>query len=109
MEKKYIKSLPEYEKIEFDNDAVLNGRKVGRKMPTNISLPPEVVEELKKVAIKKGIPYQVLMRIFIMEGLEKIKKIHDQSKIIRKLWWCKFLPEQRLYQERCSGGVQLLF
>lgn len=74
MVKKYAKSLPEYDEVEYDEAAVLDSRKIGRKMPTSISLPPDVVEELKKMAKKKGIPYQVLMRSFIMEGLEKMKK-----------------------------------
>jgi predicted DNA-binding protein len=43
-------------------------------MPTSLTLPPEVVDELKEFAEKKGIPYQVLMRSFIMEGLERMKK-----------------------------------
>ena len=73
MKKKYAKSLPEYDEIEFDEEAVLNSRKIGRKMPTSISLSPEVVEELKHIADKKGIPYQVLMRSFIMEGLQRLK------------------------------------
>lgn len=74
MKKKYAKSLPEYDEVEFDEDAVLNSRKIRRKMPTSISLPPEVVEELKSIAEKKGIPYQVLMRSFILEGLRKLKE-----------------------------------
>jgi len=73
MKKKYAKSLPEYDEIEFDEEAVLNSRKIGRKMPTSISLSPEVVKELKYIAEKKGIPYQVLMRSFIMEGLQRLK------------------------------------
>jgi len=75
MTKRYAKSLPEYEEVEFDEEAVLKSRRVGRKMPTSVSLPPEVVEELKMIADKKGIPYQVLMRSFIIEGLEKLKKV----------------------------------
>lgn len=75
MTKRYAKSLPEYEEVEFDEEAVLKSRRVGRKMPTSVSLPPEVVEELKLIAEKKGIPYQVLMRSFIIEGLEKLKKV----------------------------------
>jgi len=43
-------------------------------MPTSVSLSPETVIELKKLAAKKGIPYQVLMRSFIIEGVEKMKK-----------------------------------
>jgi predicted DNA binding CopG/RHH family protein len=74
MAKRYTKSLPEYDEVEFDEELVLNARKIGRKMPTSISLPPEIVEELKLIAEKKGIPYQVLMRSFIIEGLEKLKK-----------------------------------
>ena len=74
MTKKYVKSLKEYDDIEFDEKKVKESRKIGRKMPTSVSLPPEVVKELKKIAELKGIPYQVLMRSFIIEGLEKLKK-----------------------------------
>jgi predicted DNA binding CopG/RHH family protein len=45
-----------------------------RKTPTSIALSPETVVELKELAEKKGIPYQVLMRSFILEGLRKAKK-----------------------------------
>jgi predicted DNA binding CopG/RHH family protein len=75
MKKRYAKSLPEYDEVEFDEEVVLNSRKIHRKMPTSVSLPPEIVEELKKVAIKKGIPYQVLMRSFIIEGLQRLKQV----------------------------------
>ena len=74
MSKKFVKSDSEYEDVEFDEKAVKNARKVGRKMPTSVSLPSEIVDELKALAEKKGIPYQVLMRSFIIEGLEKMKK-----------------------------------
>lgn len=74
MKKKYAKKLPEYDEVEFDEKATLKARKIGRKMPTSVSLPPKVIEELKLLASKKGIPYQVLMRSFIIEGLEKMKK-----------------------------------
>ncbi len=74
MKKRYAKSLPEYDEVEFEEESVMKSSKVGRKMPTSVSLPPEVVEELKFIAEKKGIPYQVLMRSFIIEGLEKLKK-----------------------------------
>jgi len=79
MNKRYAKSLPEYDEVEFDEKAVLNARKVLRKMPTSISLPPEVVEELKRIAGRKGIPYQVLMRSFILEGLERLRKSDKAS------------------------------
>jgi predicted DNA binding CopG/RHH family protein len=75
MKKKYAKSLPEYDEVEFDEEAVLNSRKIHREIPTTVSLPPQIVEELKKVATKKGIPYQVLMRSFIIEGLQSMKEV----------------------------------
>lgn len=75
MATKYAKSKSEYDQVEFDENAVKKNRKIRRKMPTSVSLPPEVVDELKKIAEKKGIPYQVLMRSFIIEGLEKLKKV----------------------------------
>ncbi len=75
MKKRYAKSLPEYDDVEFDEESVLNSRKILRKMPTSISLPPDIVEELKKIAAKKGIPYQVLMRSFIIEGLQRLKDL----------------------------------
>jgi len=53
MTKRYAKSLPEYDEVEFDEEAVIKSRRVGRKMPTSVSLPPEVVEELKLIAEKK--------------------------------------------------------
>ena len=75
MKRKVIKSKPEYDKIEFDVKKSKEAQsKIRRKMPTSLTLPPEVVEELKKIAQIKGIPYQVLMRSFILEGLENLKK-----------------------------------
>jgi len=75
MKRKVIKSKPEYDKIEFDVKKSKEAQsKIRRKMPTSLTLHPEVVEELKKIAEIKGIPYQVLMRSFILEGLENFKK-----------------------------------
>lgn len=72
---KYAKSLPEYDEVEFDEEKVIATRgKVRRSMPTSVSLSRDVVIELKLLAEKKGIPYQVLMRSFIIEGLERMKK-----------------------------------
>jgi predicted DNA binding CopG/RHH family protein len=42
--------------------------------PTSIALEDETIEELKELAAVKGIPYQVLMRSFILDGLRKSKK-----------------------------------
>jgi predicted DNA binding CopG/RHH family protein len=75
MKKKFVKSLPEYDEVEFDEEQIRKSQIIGRKMPTSVSLPPEIVEELKQLAHKKGIPYQVLMRSFIIEGLMKMKEV----------------------------------
>lgn len=74
MKNKYAKSKKEYNEVEFNKEAIKSARKINRKMPTSVSLPQEVVTELKQLADKKGIPYQVLMRSFIIEGLENLKK-----------------------------------
>ncbi len=73
--KKYGVSLPEYDYVEVDEAAIkMDREKLRRKMPTSVTLPPAIVKELKTIAEKKGIPYQVLMRSLIMEGLERLKK-----------------------------------
>lgn len=76
--KSYVKNKDEkmYKKNEWDVEASLKAAKriQKRKTPTSIALSPETVVELKELAEKKGIPYQVLMRSFILEGLRKAKK-----------------------------------
>ena len=56
MTKRYAKSLPDYDEVEFDEESVLNSRKVGSDLLTSVSLPSEVVEELKAIAEKKRHP-----------------------------------------------------
>jgi hypothetical protein len=79
---KYVKNEKGYEK-SFDADwkAVKNGLKKTRsasgepkKIPTSIALDPRFVAELKKEALARGIPYQILMRMFIIEGFQRMKK-----------------------------------
>ena len=48
--------------------------KDSRKHPTSVALDETTIHELKAVAENKGIPYQVLIRIFILNGLERIRK-----------------------------------
>lgn len=75
--KKYAKSLKEYENIEVDEKKLMSiakRLKKGRKFPTSIALEESTVNELKTIAVKKGVPYQILMRMFILEGLSKIKR-----------------------------------
>lgn len=75
--KRYAKRLKEYDRIEFDADEIIAGMsrlKGARRKPTSIALEEELLAELKMVAAKKGVPYQVLMRLLIAEGLKRLKK-----------------------------------
>jgi predicted DNA binding CopG/RHH family protein len=75
--KRYAKSLKEYSKIEFDEKKIISAMKrlkSQRKLPTSIALEEATIYELKELADKKGVPYQVLMRMFILDGLRKMKK-----------------------------------
>ncbi|MBF0106852.1 MAG: hypothetical protein HQM16_16185 [Deltaproteobacteria bacterium] len=78
MKKSYVKSLKEY-----DAPAILDASKIldamkryknVRKRPTSVALDDSTINELKKTAGKQGIPYQVLIRVFILDGLERTKK-----------------------------------
>lgn len=79
---KYVKSEKGYEKsFEADWKAVKSGLKKARaelgqpkKVPTSVALDPRFVEELKKEAARRDIPYQILMRMFIVEGFQRLKK-----------------------------------
>ena len=48
--------------------------KNARKRPTSVALDDSTIDELKQVAEKQGIPYQVLIRVFILDGLDRLKK-----------------------------------
>jgi predicted DNA binding CopG/RHH family protein len=73
----YAKNEKGYKKIEIDAKAIKRAyekRKKAKKFPTSISLPEDIVAELKDLAQKKGVPYQTLMRMLIVEGLENLRK-----------------------------------
>ena len=74
--KKYKKRLKEYDKIEFDAEAIIAGMKRlkgARRKPTSIALEEDLLNELKAFADKRGVPYQVLMRLLISDGLKRLK------------------------------------
>lgn len=79
MKKSYVKSLKEYEgPFEIEADKILAAMKKfknSRKKPTSVALDDKTIEELKYIAEKQGIPYQVLIRVFILDGLERLKKV----------------------------------
>ncbi len=79
---RYVKNEKGYEKtLQADWDAVKKGLKkvraqVGqpKKVPTSVALDPRLVADLKKEAKARDIPYQVLIRMFIIEGYKKMKR-----------------------------------
>ena len=78
MKKSYAKSLKEYEgEFELDSKKILAAMKRYKdspKKPTSVALDTTTIQELKAVAEKQGIPYQVLIRVFILDGLDRLKK-----------------------------------
>jgi hypothetical protein len=75
--KTYAKRLKEYERIEFDPKEIIAGMarlKGARRKPTSIALEEEMIKELKAIAAERGVPYQVLMRLLIADGIKRLKK-----------------------------------
>ncbi len=74
--KKYAKQSKKYDRVDFDTDAIIAGMsrlKGNRRKPTSVALEEELLDELKSVADKRGVPYQVLMRLLIAEGVKRLK------------------------------------
>jgi len=78
MKKSYAKSRKEYDQaFELDSDKILAAmrrHRESKKKPTSVALDETTIQELKKLATKHGIPYQVLIRVFILDGLDRMKK-----------------------------------
>jgi len=73
-----VKSSPMY-KGPFDLApehvlAAMRRYKTARKKPTSVALDERTLQELKALAAHQGIPYQVLMRVFILRGIESMKQ-----------------------------------
>lgn len=76
--KRYAKRLKEYDKIDFDPKEIIAGMsrlKGSRRKPTSIALEDEVIKELKSLAHDRGVPYQVLMRLMIADGIKRLKGV----------------------------------
>lgn len=73
-----VKSLKDYKgPFVLDADRILTAMKRykdAKRKPTSVALEERTIRELKALAQQQGIPYQVLMRIFILYGLEAMKK-----------------------------------
>lgn len=71
----YAKSEKEYARTSgFERKKILDAAKrlkKSRKLPTSIALEESTINELKALAHWRGVPYQVLMRMFILDGLHK--------------------------------------
>jgi predicted DNA binding CopG/RHH family protein len=78
MKNLHVKSLKEYEdSSEFDEEKLLEAAKrlkSKRKLPTSIALEQEQIDDLKAIAAHKGAPYQVLMRMYVAEGIRRDKQ-----------------------------------
>jgi predicted DNA binding CopG/RHH family protein len=78
MNKQYVKSDKSYEKpSEYDEKKILAAMKrlkAKRKVPTSVALDPDLVAAIKEAAEARGVPYQVLLRMFIIEGFKSWQK-----------------------------------
>ena len=77
MKKSYAKSLKEYGEVKLDAEKILAAMKRykdSKKKPTSVALDETTILQLKRMADKQGIPYQVLIRVFILDGIERMKR-----------------------------------
>ena len=74
--KRYAKQSKRYDRIDFDPKEIIAGMnrlKGNRRRPTSVALEEELIEELKSLADGRGVPYQVLMRLLIADGIKRLK------------------------------------
>ncbi len=75
MKPTYVKSAKGYASTSvFEGKKILAAAKrlkKSRKLPTSIALEESTISELRALAEWRGVPYQVLMRMFILDGLHK--------------------------------------
>lgn len=80
MKPTYAKSLNEYRAAsKFEKAKLLDAAKrlkKKRKLPTSVALEEGTIKELKELAGWRGVPYQILMRMFILEGLHNSKALN---------------------------------
>ncbi|MEN9528892.1 MAG: CopG antitoxin of type toxin-antitoxin system [Pseudomonadota bacterium] len=78
MNKRYVKNNKSYKKPSEYNEekiaAAMKRLKAKRKVPTSVALDPDLVDAIKKAAEERGVPYQVLLRMFIIEGFKSWQK-----------------------------------
>ncbi|MCM2351400.1 MAG: hypothetical protein NDI69_15365 [Bacteriovoracaceae bacterium] len=71
--KTYVKNKSSYNEVSFEVEKTLNSRRTWKtnKKPTSVALEQETIDQLKQIAEERGIPYQVLMRSYILKGLKE--------------------------------------
>ncbi len=78
MSKRYVKNEKGYEKPStFDEEKILEAMKrlkSKKKVPTSVALDPDLVAEIKVAAQERSVPYQVLLRMFIVDGFKRWRK-----------------------------------
>jgi hypothetical protein len=52
-------------------DQILRGKRSRRLQNISIKLEPAQIQALQKIAVKKSIPYQTLIRSFLAEAIKK--------------------------------------
>jgi len=74
---RYVRNKFEYGKVSFESAKIRRAAKRAKaspKQPTSVALDPELIAQLKEEAKTRGVPYQVLMRMFIVEGFKRLKR-----------------------------------
>lgn len=59
--------------------AAMRRYKTARKKPTSVALDKRTLKDLKALAAHQGIPYQVLMRVFILRAVESMKQVSQPT------------------------------
>lgn len=67
-----IEFIEEFDPIEIEvaselEEEILNKRVL--KKPVTLRLEPSQIDAVKKIAVKKGLPYQTLIRMWIVERI----------------------------------------
>jgi predicted DNA binding CopG/RHH family protein len=71
--KNHKKDIEMYKDNSFEIEKSLKAREQRvrkKKLPTSIALDEDTILKLKSIAEDRGIPYQVLMRSYILKGLK---------------------------------------
>ena len=64
-------TAPNMDGLAEDRDGAAVVRTHPRKKPVGLRLRPDCLEAIKRVAERKGIPYQTLVQMWLVEGLQR--------------------------------------